>query len=99
MLAGLAAAATAGALLGACYFGGLWWTVRRMPRSQTPLLLYFGSLLIRSVAVLALVYGVLVQYGWHAVAVLLIGFVAARMLLIRRWGRAPSAGISGHETL
>ena len=37
----------AGLLLGALFFGGLWWTVIKGVRSQRPALWFFGSLILR----------------------------------------------------
>ena len=43
----LATALAAGLLLGAFFFGGLWWTVRRGVSSPRPALWFFGSMLLR----------------------------------------------------
>ena len=43
----------AGRLLGAIFFGGLWWTVRKGVSSNAPALWFFGSLLLRMSIVLA----------------------------------------------
>ena len=43
----------AGVLLGAIFFGGLWWTVRKGVSSKRPALWFFGSLLLRTSIVLA----------------------------------------------
>ena len=39
--------------LGAIFFGGLWWTVRRGISSRRPALWFFGSLLLRMSIALA----------------------------------------------
>ena len=44
---GLVLAWVTGALLGAMFFGGLWWTVRKGFSSQRPALWLLGSLLLR----------------------------------------------------
>lgn len=76
----LAAAILAGALLGAFFFGGLWWTVRRGVTSSQPALFFLGSLLLRTFAVLAGFY--FVSLGdWRRLAVSLAGFVLARIAL------------------
>jgi F1F0 ATPase subunit 2 len=77
------AAVCVGLLLGGLYFGGLWWTVRRMPHARHPLNLYFGSVIVRLTMVLAAFYGVLANADWPRLVASLAGFVAARMLLIR----------------
>lgn len=86
----LVTAALAGALLGAFYFGGLWWTVRRMPRVRHPLTLYFGSLAGRLAVVVVALYGVLTLYDWPQLVTSLVGFIAMRTALVRLLGQAPS---------
>ena len=49
----LALALAAGMLLGAIFFGGLWWTVRKGVSSEQPALWFFGSLLLRMSIALA----------------------------------------------
>ena len=46
-------AGVAGLLLGAIFFGGLWWTVRKGLSSKQPALWSFGSMLLRMAIVLA----------------------------------------------
>ena len=49
----LALALAAGVLLGAVFFGGLWWTVRKGLSSEQPALWFLGSLLLRTSITLA----------------------------------------------
>ena len=82
-----------GLLLGLFYFGGLWWTVRRLPTARRPALLTLVSLTGRLAITLAGFY--LVAGGrWERFAVSVLGFVAARMIVTRRLspqdGRLPS---------
>jgi F1F0 ATPase subunit 2 len=79
---------TAGLLLGAIFFGGLWWTVRRVfARAVGPWLL--GSFLVRTMLVLAGFYGI--AHGtWFGVPVGLVGFLAAR-IAVTRFTQARSA--------
>ena len=49
----LALALSAGLLLGAIFFGGLWWTVRKGVSSEQPAFWFFGSLLLRMSIALA----------------------------------------------
>ena len=44
----LALALAAGLLLGAFFFGGLWWTVQKGVASERPALWFLGSLLLRT---------------------------------------------------
>ena len=44
----LVLALVTGVLLGAIFFGGLWWTVRKGVSSKRPALWFLGSLLLRT---------------------------------------------------
>ena len=37
-----------GILLGVFYFGGLWWTVTRLSRTEKPAIVYLSSLIVRT---------------------------------------------------
>ena len=74
-------AGVAGLFLGAIFFGGLWWTVRKGVSSPRPALWFLGSLLLRMGVVLAGFY--LVGGGqWQRLLGCLIGFVVARFLVL-----------------
>jgi F1F0 ATPase subunit 2 len=81
----LAFAVFAGMLLGAIFFGGLWWTVRKGMTSARPALLFFGSLLLRMSAVLPGFYFIMGD-DWLKLLAGLCGFIAARLLTIRLTG-------------
>ena len=74
----LTIAASAGALLGAFFFGGLWWTVKKGVSSDKPMLLFFASLVIRTAVVLGGFYLAL-QWGAHRFIACVAGFIAAHM--------------------
>ncbi len=95
----IAVAAVLGLVLGGFYFGGLWWTVRRMPRTRAPLSLYFGSLAVRLALVLTAFYGVLTYSSWLPLVASLIGFLVARIVLTRSLGRAASSKMPQHEAI
>ncbi len=83
----LALALAAGLLLGAIFFGGLWWTVRKGVSSKSPALWFLGSTLLRMSTVLAGFY--LVGSGnWPRLVTCLAGFIIARSMVVR-WTRAP----------
>ena len=86
----LALALAAGLLLGAFFFGGLWWTVQKGLASERPALWFFGSLLLRTGTVLAGVYFA-AQGHWSRLAACLLGFVIARILIVRRLTRVAAA--------
>ena len=78
----LALAGLAGAALGAFFFGGLWWTVRRGVSSGHPALWFLGSGLLRTSMVVAGFY--LVGGGQRQRLVgALVGFIAARLVVMR----------------
>ncbi len=70
----------AGAVLGAMFFGGLWWTVRKGVSSRRPALWFLGSQLVRMSLALAGMYFV---SGGHFDRLLLclLGFVMARLVV------------------
>ena len=69
-----------GGLLGAIFFGGLWWTVRKGVSSTQPALWFFGSLLLRMSMALA---GFYVASGghWQRMLLCLLGFVMASLFV------------------
>ena len=78
----LVLALVTGALLGAIFFGGLWWTIRKGFSSERPALWFFGSVLLRTG--LALAGFMLVARGhWERLLVCLLGFVMARFVVTR----------------
>ena len=92
----LALALFAGALLGAFFFGGLWWTVQKGVASERPALWFLGSLLLRTGLILAGFYFVS-QGHWSRLVACLLGFLIARIIVVRRLthsagGRADSIG-------
>ena len=84
----LALALVGGLLLGAIFFGGLWWTVRRGVFSKTPALWFLGSMLLRMGIVLAGFYFV-GRSDWRQLVACLFGFIIARFIVMRLT-RTPS---------
>jgi F1F0 ATPase subunit 2 len=78
----LVVAGAMGVVLGAVFFGGLWWTVRRGVSSPRPALWFVGSLLLRTGIVLAGFYFVGGGQS-QRLLVCLLGFVSARCLVMR----------------
>lgn len=72
----------AGVLLGAFFFGGLWWTVQRSLVSAQPAILILGSFLLRTVVTLA-GFRVALLGGWQALATCMLGFLIARVVVTR----------------
>jgi F1F0 ATPase subunit 2 len=87
-LLALALALSAGVLLGVFFFGGLWWTVQKGVTSELPALWFLGSLLLRTGVILAGFY--LVSQGhWSRLAMCLLGFVIARLIVVKRLTQSP----------
>lgn len=87
----LVSALMAGVLLGAIFFGGLWWTVRKGVSSTRPARWFFGSLLLRTSMTLVGFY--VVSGGhWEKLLVCLLGFTIARPIVTRltRLAEKPS---------
>jgi len=78
----LVRALVGGLLLGAIFFGGLWWTVRNGVSSKQPALLFLGSLLLRTGIALAGFYFI-GRGHWERLLVCLLGFVMARVFVTR----------------
>ena len=82
----------AGVLLGAIFYGGLWWTVRRAVAASQPARWFIGSLLLRTSIALAGFYFV-ARASWAGLLVCLFFFVMARPVvtwLIRPAGELPT---------
>ncbi len=84
-------ALVAGVLLGAMFFGGLWWTIRKGMASTQPALWFFGSLLLRTSITLAGFY-VISNSHWEKLLVCLLGFTIARLIVTRltRFAETPT---------
>jgi F1F0 ATPase subunit 2 len=85
----LAMAFLAGALLGMFFFGGLWWTVQKGITSKTPALWFLGSLLLRTGLILAGFY-LAAQGHWSRLVTCLVGFLIARVIVVKRFTQAPA---------
>jgi F1F0 ATPase subunit 2 len=72
----------AGAALGAIFFGGLWWTVRKGVSSDRPALWFAVSLLLRTSIALSGFYFVSGGH-WRRLLACLLGFVTARLVVTR----------------
>ena len=78
----LVPALVAGAALGAIYFGGLWWTVRRAGSFRRPAFSMLASVIVRMSVALGGFY--LVAGGsWQRLLLCLLGFVAGRAAVSR----------------
>ena len=78
----LVPALVGGGVLGAMFFGGLWWTVQKGVSSKQPALWFFGSLLLRMSIALAGFYYVSGGH-WDRLLACLLGFVIVRFIVTR----------------
>jgi F1F0 ATPase subunit 2 len=88
-----------GVLLGLMYFGGLWWTVAAVSRKRVPAWWLAVSFTVRVALLTAGLYIVLLISVWH-LAACLIGWLVARMALMRFVGKpggAPDAGADSDQ--
>ena len=79
---GLLLALAAGVLLGAMFFGGLWWTVQKGVSSKRPALWFFGSLLLRTSITLA-GFTFDARGHWERLLMCILGFIIARFIVTR----------------
>jgi F1F0 ATPase subunit 2 len=86
---GAAAAVTLGLALAGAYFGGLWWTVARLPRWRRPGWALAASFVVRG-ALLLTVLALLARQGVVPLLLALVGFLGARVAL-SAWLRPPAA--------
>jgi len=89
-----------GGLLGAFFFGGLWWTVRKALASERPALWIFLSLMLRTGITVSGFYLVSGEH-WQRLLICLLGFITARWVVQRFLGSTaesltPAPQESGH---
>lgn len=80
-MAGLILSFLVGMVLGLFFFGGLWWTVRKVTTSPNPALLFFSSVMLRMAVVISGFY-VVMAGDWQRLCTALLGFIIARMLVM-----------------
>ncbi len=78
----LLSAWAAGVLLGAVFFGGLWWTVRKGLSSKHPALLFLGSLVLRT-SITVIGFCLVASGHWERLLLCLLGFIMARFIAAR----------------
>ena len=93
----LALALVTGVLLGAIFFGGLWWTDQKGDSSNRSALWFSGSLLLRTSTVLAGFY-LIARGRWEGLLVCLLGFVIARLIVTRLTRAAEKPTCPAPET-
>ena len=86
-----------GMLLGSIFFGGLWLTVRYLPKARQPWLLFLVSSLMRTAITVSGFWFVGIRLSatdqWQRIVVCLLGFILARYLFTRQ-AKAENASVS-----
>jgi len=86
----------AGMMLGAMYFGGLWWTVRKGVSVKHPALWFMASMVLRTGIVVTGFYFVLGD-DWRKLLAGLFGFIVARSVAIRlTQQKSRLTGVASH---
>lgn len=75
-------ALAAGLVLGAIFFGGLWFAVKKAVTAKVPALWLIGGFIIRTGITLIGFYFVSLG-SWQRLLMCLLGFVVARMLVMK----------------
>ncbi|WP_205703877.1 ATP synthase subunit I [Candidatus Chloroploca sp. Khr17] len=92
----LVLALVTGMLLGAIFFGGLWWTAQQLVSSRQPARWFFGSLVLRTSIVLVGFY--VISHGhWERMLACMLGFVIARLMVFRLTRAAETPAHVDHE--
>lgn len=73
--------ASVGLMLGAIFFGGLWWTVRNGINAKQPGLWFLGSMIVRT-AIVMIGFHFVGGGQWERLLSCLIGFIAARSIVV-----------------
>ena len=82
-----------GLLIGLLYFGGLWWTIVRLPGKVRPKLWLTASYALR-LGLALLGFWLIMRESLYALFLSLAGFLIMRLILIQRLGIKPRGG--GH---
>jgi F1F0 ATPase subunit 2 len=80
----------AGSVISLFSHGSLWWTVRSLPRSRSPVLLSIGSFYLRMTVTMAAFF-IVMQNDWRRLAACLAGFMAVKFVLTRIMGNASGS--------
>jgi len=82
-----------GLLLGAFFYGGLWWTVQKGIASQRPALWFFVSYMLRTGLTMAGLY--YISGGrWQQLLICLLGCIMARFTVMRLGSRTEPSNLS-----
>jgi F1F0 ATPase subunit 2 len=96
MLLELVIASAAGLLVGALYFAGLWWAVRRLVHTRHATIGLFASTLVRLLLLLGALFWIM-DGRWQRLLAAVAGVIVARAVATRaaRAGVAPRNPVAG----
>ncbi len=77
-----------GFALGSFYFGSLWLTVKQLPTTTQPVRLFVSSFFLR-ISIVSICFYLVMDGQWERILICLLGFIIARILLVRRWEPKP----------
>jgi F1F0 ATPase subunit 2 len=70
-----------GALLGAVFFGGLWWTVHKGIWSKQPATWFLASLAVRTLIAVS-GFWLIARGDWRRLVACLLGFIVSKMIIV-----------------
>lgn len=82
---------SAGVVLGAAFYGGLWTTVKRLHQARRAAIWVLGSLTLRFGVVLVGFYLIARYRGWEALVSATVGFTLSRIVVVHRLRPNPVA--------
>lgn len=89
-----------GVCVGAVFFGGLWWTIRRGLASTHPELWFLASLMLR-ISLATSAFLLLAQGEWQRLVASLFGFLLSRSIVLHCMSKPAdltSPSVKGHRT-
>ncbi len=81
----------AGAGLGAFFYGGLWWTVKKLPQVRHPAVWMLASFAARTVVTVTGLFWLMAE-DWRRLLVAVAGFVTARVIGMAMAKKKPEEG-------
>jgi len=78
-----------GVALGLFHFGGLWLTLRRLPRARHPAAMALGGFVLRTVLTVGVLVLMVRGGRWQRLLLCVAGFVIARLVLVGVVRRTP----------
>jgi len=81
----------AGAGLGAFFYGGLWWTVKKLPEVRHPAVWMLASFAVRTAVTVTGLFWLMAE-DWRRLLVAVVGFVTVRVIGTAMVQKKPESG-------